>query len=145
MADEDRSPVAEASPDNTPAEAEGPAVEPPVATAAPEPAEEAHESQTKGMLRDAINKVIEEIQYHEREAQRHLHLARELRKDLRESFAFVMEQKGKREVIRDAAEERPEAVPAPGAIPAPTPHAATERRPRMKRRKKRAGRRAKRE
>jgi len=49
------------------------------------------ESSTKGMLRDVIHKVMEEIEHHEREAKKHTQKAAELRRDLRESFAFVQE------------------------------------------------------
>jgi hypothetical protein len=51
------------------------------------------ESSTKGMLRDVIHKVMEEIEHHEREAKKHTQKAGELRRDLRESFAFVQEAK----------------------------------------------------
>jgi hypothetical protein len=51
------------------------------------------EPNTKGMLRDAIQKVMGEIEYHEREAKRHVKLAEDLRKDLRESFTFMLQQK----------------------------------------------------
>ncbi len=51
------------------------------------------ESSTKGMLRDVIHKVMEEIEHHEREAKKHTQKAAELRRELRESFAFVQEAK----------------------------------------------------
>src|SRR6266700_275895 len=51
------------------------------------------ESSTKGMLRDVIHKVMEEIEHHEREAKKHTQKAAELRRDLRESFAFVQDKK----------------------------------------------------
>jgi hypothetical protein len=54
--------------------------------------EEQPESRTRGILRDAIHKVMEEIEHHEREARDHLKQAEALRKDLRESVAFLLEQ-----------------------------------------------------
>src|SRR5258708_1544020 len=60
------------------------------------------ESSTKGMLRDVIHKVMEEIEHHEREAKKHTQKAAELRRDLRESFAFVQDKKS------DARPARPE-------------------------------------
>jgi hypothetical protein len=59
----------------------------------PGTAEGQQESGTKGMLREAIRKVMEEIEHHEREAKRHLQQAKALRKDLRDSFAFLQERK----------------------------------------------------
>jgi hypothetical protein len=53
------------------------------------------ESGTKGMLRNAIQKVMDEVAFHEREAKKHLQMAEELRKDLRGSFAFLQEREGK--------------------------------------------------
>jgi hypothetical protein len=56
------------------------------------PRPEAPESRTRGILREAIHKVMEEIEHHEREAREHLKQAEALRKDLRESVAFLLEQ-----------------------------------------------------
>ncbi len=100
------------------------------------------ESSSKGMLRDAIQKVMGEIQHHEREARRHLQQARELRRDLRESFAFLVEQEGS--VRRPSAAEEP----APAAEEPPSPDATTSDttaapRRRGRRKKRRVGRRAK--
>ncbi len=105
------------------------------------PPEEQAESSAKGVLREAIQKVMTEIAYHEREAQRHLQQAEELRKDLRESFAFMLEQ---------GTGEKPSSVPEEGSVaevvepspPAETkPAAVVDKRPRRGR--KRAGRRHK--
>jgi hypothetical protein len=52
----------------------------------------ARESKTRGILRDAIRKVMEEIEHHEAEGKRHFQLAADLRKDLRESIRFLQEQ-----------------------------------------------------
>lgn len=49
----------------------------------------AADSGTRAVLRDAIQKVMDEIQHHEREAKRHLQQAQDLRKELRESVAFL--------------------------------------------------------
>jgi hypothetical protein len=51
------------------------------------------DSSAKGMLRQAIQKVMEQIEFHEREAKKHLQQAKALRKDLRDSFAFLQERK----------------------------------------------------
>jgi hypothetical protein len=53
------------------------------------------ENSTSGMLREAIQKVMEKIEFHEIEAKKHLHQAEELRNELRDSFAFLQERKGK--------------------------------------------------
>jgi hypothetical protein len=50
------------------------------------------DSSAKGILREAIQKVMKEIAYHEREAEKHVQQARALRKDLRDSFAFLQER-----------------------------------------------------
>ena len=54
------------------------------------------ESKASGMLRDVIHKVMEEIEHHESEARRHLQQAAELRRDLRESLAFLQTEGEKR-------------------------------------------------
>jgi hypothetical protein len=58
------------------------------AEAAPEPPE----SHTKSVLRQAIEKVMEEITQHEKEAQKHMQRANALRRELRESVAFLQDQ-----------------------------------------------------
>ena len=68
-------------------------------------------SNTKGVLRDAIQKVMEEIAYHEQAAKKHLRQADELRKDLRESFAFLQDREGKSK-IPALSEENPALPPA---------------------------------
>src|SRR5258707_6256734 len=65
------------------------------------------ESSTKGMLRDVIHKVMEEIEHHEREAKKHTQKAAELRRDLRESFAFVQEAKRSDGKPARAEEDKP--------------------------------------
>jgi hypothetical protein len=60
----------------------------------PHAAERQPDSSTKGMLREAIQKVMEEIAYHEREAKRHMQQADALRRDLRDSFSFLQERRG---------------------------------------------------
>ena len=49
----------------------------------------------KGILREAIQKVMKQIAHHEKEARKHLQQAQELRKDLSESFEFLQERGGK--------------------------------------------------
>jgi hypothetical protein len=67
----------------------------------------------KGILREAIQKVMRQISHHEKEAQKHLLQAQELRKDLRESFEFLQERGGKGEA--SAAEAKSPAVGDAGA------------------------------
>src|SRR5438105_3282249 len=57
------------------------------------------ESGARGMLREALLKVMEEIEHHEREAKQHLQKATELRKALRESVAFLHEQGEKKSPV----------------------------------------------
>jgi hypothetical protein len=92
------------------------------------------ESSTRGMLREAIQKVMEKIELHEREAKKHLHQAKELRNELRDSFAFLQERKGKApvEVMKEdqpikAAE--PDAIREANHLGSPKKH---ERRTRKK-------------
>jgi hypothetical protein len=81
-------------------------------------------SSAKGLLQEAIRKVMEEIEHHENEAKKHLQQAAELRKDLRESIAFLQEQgeKGQRFTIRKNAEsgkaDSPPKEEKTGALPA---------------------------
>jgi hypothetical protein len=70
------------------------------------------ESSTRGILRDAIQKVMDKIEYHEREAKKHLEMAADLRKDLRESVAFLHEQ---------GAERRPAKATGEGSAGAAAP------------------------
>jgi hypothetical protein len=71
--------------------------------APPAAAEAGPESSTGRILREAIQKVMEQISHHEREAKKHLRQADQLRKDLRESFSFLQDQKTK---------DKPAAAPA---------------------------------
>jgi hypothetical protein len=71
---------------------EPPPPEKPVSVASSRTEEPASESRSKGLLRDAIQKVMEEIEYHEREAKKHLQMAEALRIDLRDSFSFLQER-----------------------------------------------------
>jgi hypothetical protein len=77
----------------------------PVGTAANGPAHSSSASAThdavsppdeggaKEILKDAITKVMEEISHHEKEAKRHVKQAESLKRDLRESFAFLQEKR----------------------------------------------------
>ena len=98
------------------------------------------ESNTKGMLREAIQKVMGEIEFHEREAKNHLQQAEELRKDLRESFAFLLTQEGGVNPGESPDEGRPAEVAAPSPPEQPKP-VAVEKHPRAG--KKRPGRKTK--
>jgi hypothetical protein len=86
--------------------------------------EELPESRTRGILRDAIHKVMEEIEHHEREARDHLKQAEALRKDLHESLAFLLEQGKIKQVAGSEASRVAKAAEAenqetPGEKPAP--------------------------
>jgi hypothetical protein len=83
---------------------------------APAPAAHAEEEQgnstAKGILKEAIQKVMEEIQFHEREAQKHRQQAEALKRDLRDSFAFLQEQKGRGKPGDTATEKAAAETPA---------------------------------
>jgi predicted nucleic acid-binding Zn-ribbon protein len=49
-------------------------------------------SATRAALQDAIRKVMDKIEHHEREAQHHLQQAAALRKDLRESMSYLQQE-----------------------------------------------------
>jgi hypothetical protein len=68
----------------------------PAGASADETEATAPESKARGMLRDVIHKVMEEIEHHETEARRHLQQAAGLRRDLRESLAFLQAEGEKR-------------------------------------------------
>ena len=74
-------------------------------------------SATRGMLRDAIQKVVTEIAFHESEASKHLKQAADLRKDLRESFAFVQDRGDQTKANRTVAAGQPEKDAEPGTPP----------------------------
>src|SRR5260370_727380 len=67
----------------------------PAALLAPETARDSPHDKTspKGSLRAATHRVREGIEHNEREAKKHRKRAAELRRDLRESFAFVQDKK----------------------------------------------------
>jgi hypothetical protein len=83
------------------------------------------ESATKSMLREAIQKVRDEIAYHLNEANKHMQQVEALRKDLRECSAFF--RSGGNEASDKAGPESP-AVGAElskeAAAPRPRRHAA---------------------
>jgi hypothetical protein len=90
MAEEDHSPTAEAQPGQPLSGVEDrPRTEGPDSSAGPGPPEEPQESKASRLLREAIHQIMEEIEHHEQEAQRHLQQAQALRKELRESLAFL--------------------------------------------------------
>lgn len=105
-------------------------------SAPPGAAEERQESGTKGMLREAIQKVMDAIEHHEREARMHLQQAAALRKELRESFAFVHEGGAKGKFL-PAAESKAAKAAEPDA--AASQDAEPARRLRRVRRKKKRG------
>jgi hypothetical protein len=136
--------MAEESPSQTVAtgseSAAAAAAEPPKAAGQEVPtqpgtAEAPHESSTKGMLREAILKVMEEIEYHEREAKKHLQQAEALRNDLRDSFAFLQERGGAGKPAEVPGESRPSPV-AEQDTKGKAKAAPPDRQPRGKPRKK---------
>ncbi len=52
----------------------------------------ATDSTVRGMLQEAIQKVMDEIEHHEQEARRHLQLAEDLRKELQEGFRLARQE-----------------------------------------------------
>jgi hypothetical protein len=96
------------------------------------------ESRTRGILREAIRKVMEEIEYHEKEAQQHLQQAAQLRKDLRDSLAFLQKQ-GEKAAPTAVPGDRPAKTGEPSAG---KERPAANRRPRSGKRKKPAVRKA---
>jgi hypothetical protein len=139
MAEEHSSPSGADRSENEAVESEGhtPAAESAPASRAPHgPAESA----TKGMLREAIQKVKAEIAYHENEAKKHLQQAEELRKDLREFFEFL-QQAGRTEEPVAAVRERPSPGNAqPGTAEKSREAPAAVRHPRAEGKKKRTAR-----
>jgi hypothetical protein len=140
MIEESLSPLEENDPANAEVVAEP--QPPPAPETSPTPSgpeTEAAESRTRGMLREAIQKVMDEIAHHEREAEKHLQQAAELRKDLRESFAFLRER-GKSEKPPETVAPRPSlTVEAEPQEPAATPPAPSRRRRGRKKKKSAAG------
>jgi hypothetical protein len=127
MPEEDQSPTVEARPPDVSAASEDhPKTDGPVVVAQPESPPEGH---SKGVLRDAIQKVMEEIEHHEREAKRHLQQAEDLRKDLRESFAFMLQQEGEGTPSASPEEKRSSKATDPGA-PEGAKEVKAEKRPR---------------
>jgi hypothetical protein len=106
------------------------------------PAEQAHapqaeaprESGTKSMLREAIQKVRDEIAYHLNEANKHMQQVEALRKDLRECSAF----------FRSGGNEAPDKAGLPGpGVGAELSKEAAAPRPRRTAKRKHRSRRAK--
>ncbi len=93
-----------------------------------------------GVLRDAIQKVTEEIEHHEREAKRHSQQAKDLRAELRESFSFLLGQGGKEKA---AVERRAEATP-PDVADTAAEETAAGKRPAAGGKKKAPGKKGKR-
>jgi hypothetical protein len=125
MAEENRSAPGQASPGAAdPVEAVKERAD---GSTSPASTEREPESETGRLLREAIQKVMEQINLHEREAKKHLQQAAELRKDLRESIAFLAEQGEKSSGKRMA-------LPTPAERPADM--AEANRHPRSKAKKR---------
>jgi hypothetical protein len=91
------------------------------------------------MLRDAIQKVKAEIAHHENEAKKHLQLANELRKDLRDCFTFF-QQWGTKEEATIAAESASVINAEPATTASAKEPSTTSRQRRGGTKKKSAGR-----
>jgi len=85
----------------------------------------------RGLLRDAIQKVMEEIEHHERQARHHLQQATELRKALRESISFLHEQ-GEKKATPSSAKGRADKPASASAEEKGKPAAAASARKRPK-------------
>ena len=72
-----------------------------------------------GVLREAIQKVMEEIDHHEREAKKHSQQAKDLRSELRDSFSYLLEQGEKKK--QAAATEARAAIPGASEEVKPPP------------------------
>jgi hypothetical protein len=134
MAEENHSPAAEPPLDALDAPADGPpATE---GNEGPAPAGAADQG-ASGVLRDAIRHVLDEIEHHEREAKKHLQKARDLRKELRDSFAFVFEQGGREKLTAILAEGQAGPAAKPGSAVPVDEASAASRHPRSAAKKKR--------
>jgi hypothetical protein len=91
-------------------------------------ADERPDSPTKGMLREAIQKVLEEIAHHETEAKKHLQQAQELRKDLRDSFSFLQDRGPKGKPVAASVESPAAKATEPTATPENAPMGRRHRR-----------------
>lgn len=109
----------------------------------PEGRGEQQEGGAKGMLRDAIQKVMEEIRLHEKEAQKHMQQANALRRELRDSFAFMQEQKAKAKAAQAPEETGAGAAAGPRAERKAQDPAAAGPSQQRRVKKKHAGRQAK--
>jgi hypothetical protein len=86
----------------------------------------------RGILRGAIQKVMEEIEHHERQARHHLQQAAELRKALKDSISFLHEQGEKKATPSAAKAARSD---KPGAPEDKTKQGASVNRPKRPKKK----------
>jgi hypothetical protein len=100
-------------------------------------------SDTKSILRDAIQKAMAEITYHEHEAQKHLKQAEALRKELRETFALFQQPGGKKEASKKAEESPASRTAEPAATSQPAAALAAPKARKADIKKKHAVRRSK--
>jgi hypothetical protein len=99
-------------------------------------------SATQNLLREAIEKVKAEIAYHESESRKHRQKAEELRKELRDCFAFFQQAGGKAERAAVVKESPPAGNAEAATAGKPRESEPAARRPRVAGRKKRRGRKA---
>jgi hypothetical protein len=138
MTDESPWPSEEAAPSNAevvvePQPPSAPKADAPVAAETEPP-----ESPTRGMLRDAIQKVMDQIAHHEKEAEKHLQMAAALRKELRESVAFLRAGGREDKFTELAAASTPTRRTEAKTPEAAPPQAAPGRRRRGRKKKKSA-------
>src|SRR5438105_420586 len=78
------------------------------------------ETTVRGILRDAIQKLMNEVEHHEQAAKRHLQQADDLRKELQDSFKIV-KQEVRAKTAAAAAATRHEQVDTASAPAEPEP------------------------
>ncbi len=97
------------------------------------PAKPAAEGTVRGVLQEAIQKVMAEIEHHEQEAKRHLQQAEDLRRELQEGFRIVKQEA--RASARAAAADVGTAVAEP-TDSTPTARADAKKKAAVRRSKK---------
>jgi hypothetical protein len=107
-----------------------------------EPKNTQPESEARALLRDAIAKVMREIEHHEAEAQRHAQQAATLRKELRESIAYLRKQGEQRETPAAPVQAAPGEPTEQMLKQSLVPRSSESRRRRGRAKHKRAARKA---
>ena len=110
--------------DETASPAEG---SPSTAPAAQTPG--APEATVRGILQEAIQKIMDEIGHHEQEARRHLQLAEALRQELQEGFKIARQEARAKSATggREPADGTSEPAATDPAVPQPARAGARKR------------------